>query len=95
MGEILRRIRISDRACLKNASRCRKLGKTNLRKIEKNYRKYYIRIFQTFQKCSNKNIGYVFQTQTRSELKNRALGPENLTIWVNFYVESEFRVENA
>ena len=24
-----------------------------------------------------------------------ALGPENLTIWVNFYVESEIQVEHA
>ena len=23
------------------------------------------------------------------------LGPENLTIWVKFYVESEFQVENT
>ena len=32
MGEISRRIRISGRKCLTNASRTRKLGKTNLRK---------------------------------------------------------------
>ena len=25
----------------------------------------------------------------------KALGPEKLTIWVNFYVESEFQVENT
>ena len=37
MGEFLRRIRISGRKCLKNASRYRKLGKTNLRQIEKKH----------------------------------------------------------
>ena len=65
MGEILRRIRISGRKCLKNASRYRKLGKTNLRKIEKN----------TFPDI----LTWIGEFR-----------PGNKTIWVVFYVESEF-----
>ena len=37
MGDFLRRIRISGRKCSKNAPRPRKLGKTNLRQINKIY----------------------------------------------------------
>ena len=45
-----RRIRISGRKCLKNASRYRKLGKTNLRKIEKIYFLTWFSYFSFFLK---------------------------------------------